>query len=108
MSGKDRSRQRVDFCINEIEQGTASLTDDEFARLERMIVERRDRAAAHLVVAPIDTAQPCNSRSRSSKISFDARVFIEGNNEDRMDPERSQLESLSAGTGLKHPDSSVS
>ena len=56
MSEKERSKQRVESFINELEQGTASLTDEEFTRLERMIMERRGRAAAHVVVAPIDTA----------------------------------------------------
>ena len=102
MSGKERSKQRVVSFISELEQGTASLTDKEFTRLERMIRERRGRAAAHVVVAPIDTAQPCNPRS-SSEISFDVRVHMEGNNEGRMDPERGQLESPSAGTGFETP-----
>ena len=75
MSGKDRSKQRVESFVNELEQGTASLTDEEFARLERMIREGSDRAAAHVIVAPIDTAQPCNPRS-SSEISFEMYVFI--------------------------------
>ena len=65
MSGKDRSRQRVESFINDLEQGTSSLTYEEFARLERMIMERRGRAMAHVVVAPIDAAQPCNPRSRT-------------------------------------------
>ena len=56
MSGKERSKQRVEIFINEFEQGIASLTDEEFTRLERMIRERRGRAAAHMVVSPIDTA----------------------------------------------------
>ena len=103
MSGKDRSRQTVQSFVNELEQGTASLTDEELARLERMIVERRGRAAAHMVVAPIDTTQPCNPQSCSSKSSFDARVYIERNDEGRMDLERGQLESPSAGTGLETP-----
>ena len=60
MPGKDRSRQRVESFINELEQGTASLTDEEFARLERVIRERRGRAAAYVVVTPTDTAQPPN------------------------------------------------
>ena len=60
MSGKDRSRQRVESFIDELEQGTSSLTNEEFARLERMIMERRGRAVAHVVIAPIDTAQLCN------------------------------------------------
>ena len=102
-TGKNRSRQRVDSFINELEQGIASLTDEEFIRLKRMIVERRGRAAAHVVVAPIDTAQPCNPQSRSSKISFDTRSCIKRNIKGRMDPERSQLESPSAGTGFETP-----
>ena len=56
MSEKERSKQRVESFLNEHEQGTASLTDEEFTRLERMIMERRGRAAAHMVVAPIGTA----------------------------------------------------
>ena len=56
MSGEDRSRQRVASFINEIDQGTASLTVEEFARLKRMIVERRGRDAAYAAVKPIDTA----------------------------------------------------
>ena len=80
----------------------ASLMDEEFARLERMIREKRGRAAAHVVVAPIDTAQPCNPRS-SSEISFDVRVYMEENNDGRMDQEQGQLESPSAGTGFETP-----
>ena len=98
MSEKERSKQRVKSFFNEIEQGTASLTDEEFARLERTIVERRGRAAVHVVIAPIKTNQPCNPRS-SSDISFDVHVYMEGNNERRMNSERGQLESSSAGTG---------
>ena len=64
MSGKYRSRQRVKSFINELEQGTVSLTDEDFARLKRMIVERRGRDAVHVTVAPIDRAQACSLRSR--------------------------------------------
>ena len=67
-----------------------------------MLRERRGRAAAHVILAPIDTVQPCNFRS-SSEVSFDVRVCMEGNNEGRMDPERGQLESSSAGTGFETP-----
>ena len=75
MSGKERSKERVESFINELEQGPTTLTDEKFARLEGMIRERRGRAAAHVVVAQIDTAQPCNPRS-SSKISFDLHVYM--------------------------------
>ena len=83
----------------ELEQGTASLTGEEFTMLGRMIMETRGRAAAHVVVAPIDTAQPCNPQSSCSEIPFDVHVYMEANTQDRMDPEPGQLESSSAGTG---------
>ena len=102
MSGKERSKQRVESFIKKNEQGTASLTDAEFVRLERMIRERGGRTAAHENVAQTDTAQPCNPRS-SSEISSDVHVYIEGRNEGRMDLERDQLESPSAGTGVETP-----
>ena len=98
MSGKERSRQRVKSFINELNQGTASLTDEEFAMLIRMIVERRDHDAAPVTIAPIDTGKPCSPRSRSSEISFDVRVCMERNDEGRMVPERGQLERSSAST----------
>ena len=82
---------------------TASPTDEEFTKLKRTIVERRGRAAAHVVVALIDSAQLCSPRSRSSKISFDVRVRMERNDEGRMDPERGQLESQSAGIDFETP-----
>ena len=39
--------------LNDLEGGTASFTDEEFARLERYI-ERSGRAAASATVAPIE------------------------------------------------------
>ena len=102
ISGKKRSKQRVESFVNELEQGTASLTDEEFATLEPMIRKRRGLAAAHVIVAPIGTAQPCNPRS-SPEISFDVRVYMEENNEGSMDPERGQLESPYAGTSFETP-----
>ena len=98
MSGKVRSKQRVESFLNELEQETASVTDEEFARLERMIRESRGRPAAHVVVAPIDTAQPCNPRSRYSEIPFNVHVCIEEKTEGGMDPEPGELEKSSAGT----------
>ena len=64
ISEKVRSKQRVKSFLNDLEQGTASVTDKEIARLKRMIMERGGHAAAHVVVSPISTAQLCNSRSR--------------------------------------------
>ena len=103
MSGKERSRQRVKSFKNELDRGTVSFTVEEFAKLKR-IVERRGRDAAHVTVVSIDTAQqPYSPRPHSSETSFDARVYMEKNDKDRMDPERDQLESPSAGTGFETP-----
>ena len=38
ISEKVRSKQRVESFLNDLEQGTASVTDEEFARLKRMIM----------------------------------------------------------------------
>ena len=105
MSAKEISKQRVKSFLNELEQGTSSLTDEEFTRLERMIMERRGHAAAHVVVPPIDTAQPCNPRPRCSEILFDVHVCTEENTEGGMDPEPGELEQSSAGTGQLEPSS---
>ena len=102
MSGKDRSRQKINSFINELDRGTVSFTDEEFARLKRN-VGRRGRDAAHVPVVPVDIVQYCSTRSRRPKLSFDARVYMEKNNEGRINPERDQLESPSAGTGFETP-----
>ena len=96
------SRQKVKSFINELDRGTVSFTDEEFARPKR-IVERRGRDAAHVTVAPVVSAQYCSTRSRSPEISFDIRVCMEKNNEGKMDPERDQLDSPLAGTGFETP-----
>ena len=68
-----------------------------------IIMERRGRAAADVFVAPIDTVQPPNPRSRCSEISCDVRVYMEENTEGKVEPEIEQLESSSAGTGFETP-----
>ena len=88
--------------LYELDRGTANFTDVEFAMLKR-IVERRGRDAAHVTVAPIDTAQYCSTRSRSPGISFDRHAYMEKTDKGRMDPERDQLESPSAGTDFETP-----
>ena len=99
MSGKDGSGRKVGNFSNEIEQDTVSFTDEQFTRIRRF-VERRGHAA-HVTVAPVDTAQYCSPRSLSPEISFGTCVSIEKNKEGRMDPEPNQLESPSASTGFE-------
>ena len=71
--------------------------------LKRMVEEKRGRDAPHVTVVSIDSAYYCSTRSRSPEISFDACVCMEKNDEGRMDPERDQLESPSAGRGFETP-----
>ena len=56
------AEQRSESFFIEFEGGTARLTDEEFARLERFM-ERRGRTAAPATAAPIGTApvQPTNT-----------------------------------------------
>ena len=97
--------QKVRNLISAIEQGKAS--DDEFAML-KWLVEKRDRDAAYATVAPVDTAQYRSPRSLIPKIPPDVCVSLEEKDEEgRMNPEPTELESPSAGTGIEHPDSSV-
>ena len=102
LSGKDGSRQRTKSFIKQIGRGTVSFTDVELAMLKRF-VERRDRDAAHVIVASLDTAQYCSPPSRSFEISADVRFFMEKNKEGRMGPEPDQLEPPSDGTGFEIP-----
>ena len=99
LSEKERSEQKIKKILNEIE----GCTDKELARFERIIMERRGRAAAHAIIAPIGTAQPSYLRSRYSGISFDGSVCIENIIEGKIEPELGKLGSSSAGTGLEAP-----
>ena len=92
-------RQKVRNVMNEIEQGKVS--DEEFAILKRL-VEKRDREAAQVTVTPVDTVQYCSSNPQTPEPSPDEGANLE-NNKGRMDPERGELESPSAGTGFERP-----
>ena len=92
-------RQKVSNLINALEQGKVS--DEEFAVLKRL-VEKRGRETAQVTVRPVDTVQHCSPCPLDPKPSPDVCVKLE-NNEGKMDPERGELESSSAGTGLETP-----
>ena len=55
-----------------------------------------------MTVAPVDTVQHCSPCPLDPEPSPDVCVKLE-NNEGKMDPERGELESSSAGTGLETP-----
>ena len=67
-------------------------------------VDKRSREAmqAQVTVTPDDTVQHCSPYSLDPKPSSSVCVKL-GNNEGKMDPERGELKSSSAGTGLETP-----
>ena len=108
----DRFSQRAKSFIREIGQGTVNLTDaigqstadmmdEEFVILKRL-VEKREREAAQVTVTPVSTVQHCIPRSLTPEISIGTRICMESN-ESKIDSEPTELESPSAGTGLKTP-----
>ena len=92
-------RQKVSTLINEIVEG--KVGDEEFARLKRL-EEKRGREAAQVTVTPVDTVQYCSLSPQTPEPSSSVSVQLE-NNAGKMDPERGELESPSAGTGLETP-----
>ena len=84
-----------------IGQSTANMTDEELDILKRL-VEKRSREAAQVTVTPVSTAQHCIPHSLNPEMPPDVFISLE-NNEGKMDPELTELEPPSAGTGLETP-----
>ena len=78
------------------------LPDEELAVIKRY-VEKRSREAARVTVMPVSTAQHCLPRPLNPEIPSDVHVNMEEKDKGRMEPERDELESSSAGTGLETP-----
>ena len=87
---------------NVIGKFTANMTDEEFAILKRL-VEKRDREAAQVTDTPVSTAQHCIPRSLNPKIPSDVYVSMEEKDEGKINPELTELEPPSAGTGIETP-----
>ena len=98
MSGRARSWQKAKELLDRLE---GDLPDKELAAIKRY-VERRSRKAAQVTVPPVSTAQHCIPRSLTPEISIYTRISMESN-ERKMDPEPTELEIPSAGTGLETP-----
>ena len=100
MSGRARLWQKAKELLDELE---GDLPDEEFAAIKRY-VERRSREAAQVAVTPVSTVQYRIPRSLPPEIPPDVRVSLEKKNEEgKMNPEPTELESPSAGTGLETP-----
>ena len=65
-------------------------------------MEKRSREAAQVTVTPVSTAQHCITRSLNPEMPPDVCVSLESNR-GKMNPELTELESRSAGTGLEIP-----
>ena len=76
------------------------LPDEKLAVIKRYVEKRsREAAQVQVTVTPMDTVQHPSPYPLDPEPSSDVCVNLE-NNEGRMDPERDELESPSAGTGL--------
>ena len=71
--------------------------------MTKRYVERRSREAAQVTVTPVSIAQHCIPRSPNPEIPSDVCVSLESN-EGRVDSERDELESPSAGRGFETPE----
>ena len=79
------------------------LPDEELAVIKRYVEKRsREAAQAQVTVTPADTVRCCSLSPQTPEPSSSVCVKLE-NNEGKMDPERGELESPSAGTGLETP-----
>ena len=96
-------RQKASNLINAIEQGEVS--DEEFAILKRL-VEKRDREAVQVSVTQVNTVQHSSPYPLDPEPSPSVYVEFE-NAEGKMGLELEELESPSAGTGLKTPGGSL-
>ena len=98
MPARDRPWQKTMEFVDGL---NGDLAEEEFAVTKRY-VERRSREAAQMTVTPVSTAQHCIPRSPNPEMPSDVCVSLESN-EGKVDPERDELESPSAGMGFETP-----
>ena len=97
MSGKARPWQKTRELLAEFQ---GDLSDEELAAI-KWYVERQSHEAAQVTVTPVSTAHHCIPRSLDPDIPSDVYVNMEEKDEGRMNPELTELEPPSAGTGIK-------
>ena len=79
------------------------LSDEELAVIKRYMEKRsREATQAKVTVTPVDAVRYCSLSPQNLEPSSSVCVKLE-NNEGKMGPERGELESPSAGTGLETP-----
>ena len=100
ISGRARPWQKAKELLDGLE---GNFPDEELAAI-KWYVERRSRKAAQVNVTLVSKVQHCIPRSLTPEIPPDLCVSLEEKYEEgRMNPEPTELESPSAGTGLETP-----
>ena len=100
MSGRAKPWQKAKDLLDGLKE---DLPDEELAAIKRY-VERRSREAAQVTPTPVSTVQHCITRSLTPEIPPDVCASLEGKDEEgRMNPKPTELESPSAGTGIETP-----
>ena len=98
MPARARSWQKTKKFVDGLK---GDLSDEELAAIKRYVV-RRSREAAHVTVTPVSTVEHCIPCSLIPKMPPDICVSLESN-EGKMNPELTELEPPSAGTGHETP-----
>ena len=92
-------QKTIDF----VDRLKGKLPDEELAMIKRYVNKRnREATQAQMTVTPDDTVQHCSPCSPNPDTPSDVCIKFKSNN-GKMDPERGELESPSAGTGLETP-----
>ena len=101
MAAENRPWQKMMDFVDGL---NGKLPDEELAVIKRYVEKRsREAAQAQVTVTPVDTVHHCSPCPLDPEPSSSVCVKLESN-EGRMDPERGELKSSSAGTGLETPE----
>ena len=89
--------------MNFVDGLKGKLPDEELAVIKQCVEKRsREATQAQVTVTPDDTVQHCSPCSPNPNMPSDLCIKFKSN-KGKMDPERGELESPSAGTGLETP-----
>ena len=103
MPAEDTVTRSWQKTIDFVDGLKGKLQDEESAVIRRYVEKRsREAAQAQATVTPVDTVQHSSPCPLDPEPSSSVCVKLD-NNEVKMDPERGELESPSAGTGLETP-----
>ena len=95
---KEHQKKMAEFRSDSLDELLANF---EFTRV-REYLKKRGREAAQVTVTPVDTVQHCSHCPPNPDMPSDVCFKLKGN-KGKMDPERGELESPSACTGLETP-----